>query len=945
MSDYTKTTDFAAKDSLPSGDTGKIIKGAEFETEFDAISTAIATKANLAGPTFTGTITLPTVDINAGAIDGTTIGASSAAAGTFTNLVATSADINGGTVDGATIGGSSAGAGTFTNLTASGTVNFNGATISNLGTITTANLDGGTADNVVIGGSTPAAGTFTSVVATTADINGGTIDGVSIGSSSAGAGAFSSLTVGGTAVLTSVAFSNIDAGAITTSGETFADSDTQIPTNAAVKDHVEAVIPSLSVTESSVTAHQAALAIAATQLTGNITVPGNVRLAPSGTNFTELYGNTNAGAIRFNCESNSHGVTLKGPPHSAGATYSLELPNADGSAGQFLKTDGSGKLAFDSVSAGTFTATASGALSNGDTVIINSDGSVTAVGTSDSALNPPTAGTAVEFEAGTTNGPPTGVFDSNSNKVVIAYSDASDSTKGKAVVGTVSGTSISFGTAVEFEAGNTSHISMAFDSNSNKVVIAYRDGGNSNYGTAIVGTVSGTSISFGTAVVFESAAVSYTATVFDSNVNKIAIAYRDGGNSDYGTAIVGTVSGTSISFGTATVFESATALEFGGAFDSSNNKVVFAYKDAGNSNYGTAVVGTISDTSISFGTPVVFSGTDAVSAVIGAVFDSNANKIVFAYNNATDTSTDAVVGTVSGTSISFGTPVEVSSTNNNNTHSLAFDSHANTVILAFMEASTEDLEVVIGTVSGTSISFGTSLKAAEHTSSEQYSVTYDSNAKKAVVAYHDDDDSSKGKAVVVSVNETATNLTPENYVGIANGAYSNSATATIQISGELDDAQSSLTPGQVYYVQGDGSLGLKPDVPAVVAGIAISATKLMLELSKEPAVTEQNSTAITSSSNAATINLRDSDNFTHTLTENVTYTFSNPAASGRVSAFTLKVIQDSSARTITWPSSVDWAAATAPTLSTGSGNVDVFVFVTYDGGTNYYGFTAGQAMA
>ena len=77
----------------------------------------------------------------------------------------------------------------------------------------------------------------------------------------------------------------------------------------------------------------------------------------------------------------------------------------------------------------------------------------------------------------------------------------------------------------------------------------------------------------------------------------------------------------------------------------------------------------------------------------------------------------------------------------------------------------------------------------------------------------------------------------------------------------------------------------------------------------------EESTAITSSSNAATINLRDGDNFTHTLSENVTYTFSNPAASGKVSAFTLKVIQDSSARTITWPGSVDWAAATAPTLT------------------------------
>jgi hypothetical protein len=106
----------------------------------------------------------------------------------------------------------------------------------------------------------------------------------------------------------------------------------------------------------------------------------------------------------------------------------------------------------------------------------------------------------------------------------------------------------------------------------------------------------------------------------------------------------------------------------------------------------------------------------------------------------------------------------------------------------------------------------------------------------------------------------------------------------------------------------------------------------------------EESTAITSSSNAATLNLRDGDNFTHTLSENVTYTFSNPAASGKVSAFTLKVIQDSSARAITWPASVDWAASTAPTLSTGSGNVDVFVFATYDGGITYYGFTAGQAM-
>ncbi len=86
-------------------------------------------------------------------------------------------------------------------------------------------------------------------------------------------------------------------------------------------------------------------------------------------------------------------------------------------------------------------------------------------------------------------------------------------------------------------------------------------------------------------------------------------------------------------------------------------------------------------------------------------------------------------------------------------------------------------------------------------------------------------------------------------------------------------------------------------------------------------------TSITSSSNAATINLRDGNVFEHDLTENVTYTFSNPAASGRASAFILKVIQDSSARTITWPGSVDWPAATAPTLTATNNGVDVFVFL------------------
>ena len=103
--------------------------------------------------------------------------------------------------------------------------------------------------------------------------------------------------------------------------------------------------------------------------------------------------------------------------------------------------------------------------------------------------------------------------------------------------------------------------------------------------------------------------------------------------------------------------------------------------------------------------------------------------------------------------------------------------------------------------------------------------------------------------------------------------------------------------------------------------------------------------AVTSTTNATTVSCEAGNTFSHTLTENTTFTFSNPPASGTGYSFTLKIVQDSTARTITWPASVDWAAATAPTISTGSGEVDVFVFFTTDGGTTFYGFTAGQVLS
>jgi len=103
--------------------------------------------------------------------------------------------------------------------------------------------------------------------------------------------------------------------------------------------------------------------------------------------------------------------------------------------------------------------------------------------------------------------------------------------------------------------------------------------------------------------------------------------------------------------------------------------------------------------------------------------------------------------------------------------------------------------------------------------------------------------------------------------------------------------------------------------------------------------------AVTLTGTSTTIDISAATNFVHDLTGATTYTFSNPASTGNASSFTLKIIQGSTARAITWPSSVDWAGGTAPTLTGTNNGVDVFVFYTIDGGTIYYGFTAGQAMA
>ena len=459
---------------------------------------------------------------------------------------------------------------------------------------------------------------------------------------------------------------------------------------------------------------------------------------------------------------------------------------------------------------------ASGTLPNGKPVIVNANGTVSSVvETTDSAGSSSASVTTYSHDIQS-------AYDSSNNKVVIVFRGASNYPT--AAVGTVSGTSVSFGTPVVIDASVVnSDSSICFDSSNNKVVVTF--GHDGSKGVAYVGTVSGTSISFGSEVVFENATTIYTSATFDSTNNKVVIFYRDSGNSNYGTAIVGTVSGTSISFGTAVVFNSGNSEYIHSSFDSSAGKVVAVYKDAGNSNHGTAIVGTVSGTSISFGSEAVFAATSTIYPDI--TYDTSANKHVIVWQSPSSTTYgNAIVGTVSGTSISFGSAVVFESAAATHLRAIYDPSVNKTLVLFRDEGNSNKGTAIVGTVSGTSISFGSPFICFNFNATSLSGV-YDSSTEQIVASASHGTSSENVHSSVISVG--GTNLTSENYIGISRSGAADTAGAIIDTQGAIADNLSGLTSGQSYYVQTDGTLGTTAADPSVFAGTAVSATKLIVK--------------------------------------------------------------------------------------------------------------------
>ena len=476
-------------------------------------------------------------------------------------------------------------------------------------------------------------------------------------------------------------------------------------------------------------------------------------------------------------------------------------------------------------------AVASGALGNGKTCVVNTDGTVSVVGGATQAL-----GSAVTFESARVD-TISSAFDSNVNRVVVVYADAGNSFYLTSVVGVVSSNSISFGTPVVVESAEGTKNAVTFDSNANKVVLTWNNGTRPR---AIVGTVdaSDNSISFGSAINITSGSSqsNYNTIVFDPSTNKVVIAFRDGSASNYGRAVVGAVSGTSISVGSEVYFANNQNTQYiCMAFDSNVNRVVIGWTDATNQK-GKAIVGVVSGTSISFGTEVIYTNS-GVAKFQFSVFDPTNNKIAIFYqdNNNSDHGT-AIVGTVdsSDNSISFGTPVVFNAATTNNTPNkdgqAVYDTNAKKIVFTYMDRSaggtTAAGTLKVAEISGTTISFSSAI-TYESGNTDSTTTTFDSNSNKVVIAFEDAGDSEHGKGIVFQTGFT--NLTSENYIGITPSAYPDGAAVEIQTKGAVNEEQSGLTAGQSYFVQTDGTLGTTAGSPSVFAGTAVSATKIIVK--------------------------------------------------------------------------------------------------------------------
>jgi len=238
------------------------------------------------------------------------------------------------------------------------------------------------------------------------------------------------------------------------------------------------------------------------------------------------------------------------------------------------------------------------------------------------------------------------------DKVVICYKKVSNGSGNLLIAKVVDG-DLSIGGVFQFSAGVTDYISVTQLDN-DKFAISYQDVSDLNRGKCIIGTANNLMPSLGSPVTFSTGNSTYTSITAVTST-KIAIAYRDIDNSGYGTVKVANVVGLVPTFGSAQIFYTGSTTWIG-MEKLSTNKLVIKFTDYANSNYGSVIVGVVSGTTIVFGVSQYFNQNETYYS---SVVVNKDDMFMIIYDNYIGTKGYSRVGTVTGSTIVLNSPVQI----------------------------------------------------------------------------------------------------------------------------------------------------------------------------------------------------------------------------------------------------------------------------------------------
>lgn len=490
----------------------------------------------------------------------------------------------------------------------------------------------------------------------------------------------------------------------------------------------------------------------------------------------------------------------------------IVLGGTNGTVGQALLSQGAGVApAWTTLGAagGQYSAIASGAIASAGLVVkLNSDGTVSVVAGNNASTSTPVAFNAVFSTVASS------AYDPVNKKVVIGYRDGTNS-NGVAVVGTVSGTTITYGTPVVFSTiGND--INVVFDSTNNKFVVFYR--ATSNFGYGKVGTVSGSSISFGSEFTFYAGITAPISAAYDPVNSKILVTYLDQTVGPALRSLVATVSGTSLSFGTVVNHPLSTASSsFSTTYNPASANFVLAIQRTNDLSRGWANAVTISGTTPTFGSAYRF---DTLSAShIASTYDSVNQKVVIVYSRNGATA-DAICANVSGTVITYGERTTFSSSSVDFI-STAYDVNVNKVMVAYNDVTNTNSAANTLSISGSTITGSSSALVFKSATNSGTSSIYLAEAQRAAIFYNGSSNFGSSVLYTPEVTNKATR------VGIAQNSAANGAAVTVKVQGGVDENQSGLTIGSVYYVSSTGALTTTSTSNPII-GFALKANTLLI---------------------------------------------------------------------------------------------------------------------